>query len=270
MAKKVQPASWVLPLERSEVDVSVVMSRALLRQAHRRVALGRRSLSDGYYDSQSGVFVSTTAALRLIEHSARGPIEGLECVAPASEDVAGRIARVAAADDVAKATGASAVRYDGSIGDRSTALAVAKAAANAGLPADFGFSDASADIDHVLAELVVGELADAGGRAFLFTVGKDDVDDDDDVRELWDAIGAVDVVGTPMKKRLGLMTSEVDARDLVSLADSLGSNIFDVCARGHGRTATRDLLDALGERHNVDVGALEMELSYNPNETSAS
>ena len=65
----------------------------------------RRVSSEGFYDSQSGVFVSTASVLRIFEH-ARPALTGsgaLEVVAPVGAS-RGRVAAVSSAEDVAAAS----------------------------------------------------------------------------------------------------------------------------------------------------------------------
>ena len=229
------------------------VARRFLRATNRRF-----SSAEGYYDSQSGTFISTTKTLRIFEHSASAHAGSgaLVVVAPADRS-SGRIARVVTVEDVdvARAAGAVGVRYDCAVDDRGAALDVAAAAA-AGLSCDVGFADAAADVDHVSAELVVGELCDAGARALLFPVGDDDLDDDDDLRELFSVLGGVDVVGAPVRQRLGFSATATDVAALVELAESLAVTQFDASATGARRPATAALLAALGAPHGVDVDAL--------------
>lgn len=216
-----------------------------------RRAVARRfsSSEDGYYDSQSGVFVSTAATLRIFDHSARaGASSGAVHVVAPVDASSGTVARVVGAADVAAAArvGAVAVRIDCSVADRSEASAVAAAASEHGLAFDVGFSDAAADVDHVAAELVVGELADLGVRGLLFKVSSDDIDDDDDLREVFSAVGGVDAPGVPIRRRLGLSASEdVDVEALAALASSLDVHMFDASTEGCGYPATGELLFAL-------------------------
>jgi hypothetical protein len=236
------------------------MATARVARRFLRATTNRRvSSAEGYYDSQSGTFISTTKTLRIFEHSASAHAGSgaLVVVAPADRS-SGRVARVVTVEDVdvARAAGAVGVRYDCAVDDRGAALDVAAAAAAAGLSCDVGFADAAADVDHVSAELVVGELCDAGARALLFPVGDDDLDDDDDLRELFSVLGGVDVVGAPVRQRLGFSATATDVAALVELAESLEVTQFDASATGAARPATAALLAALGAPHGVDVDAL--------------
>lgn len=220
--------------------------RRTVRAAPRRAA--RLNSSDGYYDSQSGVFVSTAPILRIFEREGVG---ALSVVAP----LAGAGARVAIVPDAAAVAeaardGASGVRFACCVGDRDAAVAVAAAAKDLGLSFDVAFADAAAAVDPYDAELVVGDVCDAGARAVIFTATADDVVDNDDLRELFDVLGGIDTVGTPTRRRLGLAAADdVSAADVVALAASLDVHTFDTAAAaGQGPPATAALLAALDER----------------------
>ena len=225
---------------------------SMLRGARRAlVAARRRRLSiAGYYDSQSGQFVSTASTLRIFEHDASSDADAgaVHVVAPV-DACTGRVARVASAACVATAQrhGASAGRFDCSVADRGEASAIVKAAAEHGLACDVAFADAASDIDPIDAELIVGELCDLGVRTLLFKVSNDDVDDDDDLRELLSLCSGVDVPGTPVRRRLGLSAAaDVDVNQMVALAINLGvHHQFDASATGRGHPKTAKLLAAL-------------------------
>ena len=233
---------------------------SLLRSMAPRRAV-RRVSSEGFYDSQSGVFVSTASVLRIFEH-ARPALTGsgaVEVVAPVGAS-RGRVAAVSSAEDVAAASsvGAASARFDCAIDDRAAAVAAAAAALAAELPLDVSFSDAADGADHVAAELVVGELADLGVRSLVFPVGASDVDDDDELRELLTVLGGIDVTGVPVRRRIGFRAAaDVDAAALVALASSLEVSTFDAAADGGGglvgTAALLDALAAVGVDHGADV-----------------
>ena len=80
------------------------VARRFLRATNRRF-----SSAEGYYDSQSGTFISTTKTLRIFEHSASAHAGSgaLVVVAPADRS-SGRVARVVAVAERVAAVGLAA------------------------------------------------------------------------------------------------------------------------------------------------------------------
>jgi hypothetical protein len=225
----------------------VAARRRLSSDCRTLVTARRQTSSAGYYDSQSGQFVSTKPTVRIFEHDASSSAGAgaVHVVAPV-DACTGRVARVASAACVATAQrhGASAGRFDCSVADRGEASAIVKAAAEHGLACDVAFADAASDIDPIDAELIVAELCDLGVRTLLFKVSNDDVDDDDDLRELLSVCSGVDVPGTPVRRRLGLSAAEdVDVNQLGALVPDVYQ--FDASATGRGHPQTAALLAAL-------------------------
>lgn len=94
----------------------------------------------------------------------------------------------------------------------------------------------------------VAELADAGCEAIVLGVEPDG--DEDDIEEVITLCKELDVLGVPMRYRLGLrFDRSVDDSLLLGMCEqALDSGVmrFDTCARGHAAVLPSLLLAALG------------------------
>jgi len=221
--------------------------------------------SSTFYDSQSGrtVTVPTSVQIHLgltavatdrvssaLRHllSDGKPVKGLA-------SVLGTVVSDEAGVAAAAATGQSEVLI--TVADHHAGVAAMKAAGELSLR---GRALLRHEIcsDPYNVQITAAELADAGAEALLLTVG--DGLDQDDLCEIIDMACEVDVLGAPMRSRLGLCIRPAGA-EAVKLAQFAHKELellhFYCCLGGKEASRPTELLTALGvKKPDMAYGAL--------------
>jgi hypothetical protein len=226
----------------------------MLRAVVARRALCRRLST--FYDSQSGTHVDvptgvqchvgfgrvaidrTGAALKHLIRDGR-PIKGIASVL---HPVATQVDEVGALVRAAESSGVCV-----HVSDVADGVAAVRAAHEQGLSARALLSpELCVDADDVA--LHAAHLGDAGAEVVFLSVRPDL--DSDDLREMADRACEVDLVGVPMRARLGLRIEPgPEALKLAKVAhEEFGLLHFHACLGGKESSRPSDLLPALGFR----------------------
>ncbi|KAJ1448353.1 hypothetical protein M885DRAFT_574432 [Pelagophyceae sp. CCMP2097] len=200
-------------------------------------AAAARLLSGAVYDSQSGMWRDLDPPLRLYELTPR------KKAAP-NEIIHARRTRWFRVPDGASIRLAPAISHDATLATRGDALALAKKAHDLGIPQHVVVTDAF-DADGVEMQQLIAELADLDVRSIMLCTSPTTTHDD--MEELVDLLGEVDVSGLTMRQRLGLrLDASADVGAAVDFAaKALKIKQFDCDAVARRAPATADLIDAL-------------------------
>ena len=147
------------------------------------------------------------------------------------------------------------------VSDLADGVAAVKAASERGMRSLALLSSELCADDPYAVQLAAAELGDAGADAIVLSVSAGGCDEDE-LRELVDLLGEIDLLGVPMRQRLGLRVAPKPtaqrALDLVRHAHhELELLHFVACLAGKDAPHPSELLKAIGVKAaDADMGAL--------------
>ena len=224
-----------------------------------------RSLSSSFYDSQSGQRVNVPTGVQLHVGMSTVPIDRIpsalqHLLKPDRKKLIRGVASVM--NPVVKdERGIAAVKNSGAdevciaIHDMDAGLIAVKAATSLSLRPRALLEPALCIDPHEL-QLHAANLGDAGAEAIIVAV---DTIDEDSLREIVDLACEVDLLGIPMRSRLGLrIKPSASALELATFAHKeLELLHFVGCLAGKQAPKPSDLLSAVGVRRaDADFGKL--------------
>ncbi|KDO17396.1 hypothetical protein SPRG_17120 [Saprolegnia parasitica CBS 223.65] len=228
------------------------MLTALLRTGRRR-AFGTTTTIEktplgtvtSYYDSQSGQHVRYSDAIQV--HGLQLPAPGVKGLASVTLttpiDVPAAVAtHMYLTSNVAPHALALGVSCAASRREWDDAIAIAAAVTSLARPVKVTLLDPFAGNPYDV-QLLGSLLADAGVTVLTLNTGSEN--DSDLLEEVFEALTWSDVVGLPMKQRIGLRSLD---SDLVSFAaGSLAIKHYDVCFDGADAMTPAGLTDVLAD-----------------------